>query len=58
MVQKLDYSSTFQIHTEIQVQLQDTKYGWLACTDNETLLVCITTSVPHQLRFLCPSQQI
>ena len=55
MVQKLHYSSTFQIHTEIQVQLQDTKYGWLACTDNETLLVCITTSVPHQLRFLCPS---
>ena len=35
MLQKLHYSSTFQIHTKIQVQPQDMKYGWLACIDNE-----------------------
>ena len=35
MLQELRYSSTIQIHTKIQVQFQELKYGWLACNDNK-----------------------
>ena len=49
MLKKLHYSSTIQIYTKIQVQFQELKYDWLACIENEKYLVCITTSVSHQL---------
>ena len=61
MLQKLHYSSTIQIHTKIQVQFQELKefkYGLPAYIDNEKLLICSATPVPHLLIFFCRSQQI
>ena len=35
MLQKLHYSSAIQIHTKIQVQFQELKYGRLAWIDSK-----------------------